>query len=275
MINKVIHLKEYFPMLKYDVKLTTYCVGSWVKQTETRKRKAVLLLPAGGYRFVSRRENEPVALRLVGEGINVFSLDYTVAPFEYPYPLVEAYAALAYIRQHSDELLTDPNHIGVMGFSAGGHLAASISCYKDYNYYSEYLNVDSKLLDIQGCLLGYPVISMEVGDPETILNITQGREELRDYFSIDKHITSSFPKTFIFVTAEDKCAIPENSLRLASSLIKNNVFCEMHIYPKGFHGLSLSNDIIFDPIEDKETLDECLYNEEWFIQAIHFIKEYL
>ena len=275
MINKVYNLKDYFPMLKYDVNLTTYCVGSWIKKADQRKRRAILLLPAGGYRFVSRRENEPVALRLVAEGINVFSLDYKVAPFEYPYPLVEAYAALAFIRMHADELLTDPDHIGVLGFSAGGHLAASISCYKDYDYYSDYLNVDKKLIDIQGCLLGYPVISSEVGDPETITNISQGREELKDYFSIDKHVFKSFPNTFIFVTAEDLTAVPENALRLASALIKHKVLCELHIYPKGFHGLSLSNDVIFDPKEDKETLDECSYNEEWFNQAIHFIKNYM
>ncbi len=276
MIYEEINLKEIFPMLKYDCILTAYCNSGYVAQPKVRLRRTILLFPAGGYRFVSRRENDPIALKLVGEGINVFTLKYKVVPFEYPYPLIEAYAALAYININADKYFVDREHIGVMGFSAGGHLAASLSCYFRNDEFANELKIDKKIIKLSGCLLGYAVISMEeYSENETRVNITQNRVDLLDFFSIEKHITKDFPPTFIWTTAEDMVVHPINSIDLARELQLNNVLYELHIYPKGYHGLSLANDVVFTSEFDNETLSEYGYNSSWIEHAVHFIKNYM
>ena len=90
------------------------------------RRPAIVICPGGGYRHLSQREAEPIALRFLMEGFNTFIVWYRIAPNRFPLPQQDAAAAMAYVRAHAQEFLTDPNRIAIAGFSAGGHLAGSI-----------------------------------------------------------------------------------------------------------------------------------------------------
>ena len=188
--------------------------------------------------------------------------------------MIEVFAALAYIRNHSDKYHVLVNKLSVLGFSAGGHLAASASCYHKEKEYADYLNIDLNEMEINGCLLSYPVISMEYGHEGTKNNITKNDPQLIKKFDLNKHITRDFPKTYIWHTTFDSDVPVKNSLVLAEKLSENKVFYELHIYPMHNHGQSLADSSVYKNIDDK-FIQEIKYNTQWVDNAIHFIKEYI
>lgn len=264
-------------MLDKDVELVSYCPDNFKEFSTGRCRETILLLPGGGYDMVSEREGEPVALRLAGENINVFLLKYNTSPLRYPYPLIEAYAAIAYIRMNAVQYHVNENKIGVLGFSAGGHLAASAACYHTNSKYADLLKVNDSFIRINGCLLAYPVISTkEFSHQRSIENVTEGgKKELMDLFCIEEHVTEAFPKTFIWHTSTDRCVSVQNSLALAEALSKHHVVYEMHIYPVADHGISLANDACYGSNVSEQFLKEIQYPSVWIHAAIHFIHHYL
>lgn len=276
MINKKINLKDFYPCLEDDSYiLESYCPDNNHEVNLKRVRKTILILPGGGYRFVSEREGEAIALKFIGEDINVFVLKYKVAPFKYPHPLIGVYAALAYIRNNAKDYNVNVDKIAVMGFSAGGHLAASVSCYFDEDYYASLLHESKEKLVINGCILGYPVITTSTfTHQETSQNISQGDQKLLDYFSIEKHVSEKFPKTFIWHTTFDTCVSVHNSLALATSLTNKGVFYEMHIYPFGDHGQATADECVYD-YSNENYIKDIYYNSQWIKDAIHFVKEYM
>lgn len=206
---------------------------------ENQLRPAVVLCPGGGYRYVSERESEPIALLLLNSGCNVFVLNYSVAPHTYPCQLIEAAAAFDYISRRACEFNTDISRTGIMGFSAGGHLAAHYS-----NKYD--------LPEIRSCfpqsvrpaftVLGYPVISADPrishqGSFEKLLGHPLGKDEI-DGLSVDKMVTKDTPPAFIWTTATDRLVPAVNSLRYAEALGEQGVSYCLHVYPFGSHGLS-------------------------------------
>lgn len=277
MIHETINLKTVFKTLTNDATLTSYCPDNYDEFSKGRTRKALIVLPGGGYEFLSEREAEPVALRFMGFDIACFVLKYTIAPkIKYPSPVEEVLAAVSYIRKNSDKYHVDTNSISVIGFSAGGHLAASASCY----YYDKKIldknNLTEEETKINGCILCYPVISNDFGHEGTMRCISEGyKEDLLDYFSIEKHVTNKFPKTFFFHTSLDDAVNVENSLALASELHKAGVEFEMHIYPYGQHGLSLADKSVYFENTTKEFLDEVEPDKDWARLAIDFIKRYI
>ncbi len=277
MILESIILQEHFPSLKSKATLYAYCPSNYEEFSNGKKRKTIVVFPGGGYKFCSKRESEPVALRLVGENLNVFVLDYSVAPISYPYPLIEAYAALAFIRQNADYYHVDIDHIAVLGFSAGGHLAATTACYCNEIKYAEMIGVTPSMLKVNACLLAYPVISMKEmthgGSAETIT--MHMRPDLLDLYSIDDHLDERFPPTYVWTTADDSVVPVKNSLLLMEKLIQNNVLCELHIYPEGNHGLSLANETVYPDSVDQSFIKRIAYNTQWLDNMLHFIKNYL
>lgn len=277
MINKTIHLKDFFKMLENDVTLTAFCPSNYDEFSKNVYRKCVIVLPGGGYSWLSDREAEPVALRFLGQDIATFVLKYTVAPkIKYPEVLLEVYAAIAYLRKHYEEYHIDINAISLMGFSAGGHLAASASAFWQDNNMAKAINVSNDDIKVNGCLLGYPVISTTRGHLETIENITKNEPKLKELLSIDKQVTKDFPKTFIWHTVFDSVVDLDNSLLLAKALHDHKIFMEVHFYPMLEHGQSLAESYVY--LKDylsKEDFEKMKYNRQWVDQAIHFIKEYI
>lgn len=223
-------------------KLYAYIPSNSEEIEANRKRKTVLLCPGGGYEFTSDREAEPVALRLLGEGVNVFVLRYSVAPASFPTALCEVATAIALIRERKDEWNVDENHIIVGGFSAGGHLAGSLATL----WHTEFLEQQTQLLKEQykpnAIMLAYPVVTSGVhAHTGSFKHLLQGEDTYRSMVSLEKNVTEHMPPTFIWHTYDDTTVPVENSLLLAMEMKKNYIPLELHIYPQGVHGLSLAN----------------------------------
>lgn len=243
MIHETIYLKDHYSFIKTNAYFKSYCPDNFNEFSVGRTRPAVIIIPGGGYEFVSEREGEPVAFQFTSEDIASFVLTYTVGDFFYPTPMDEVFATILYIRKNAEKYHIDPNKIILMGFSAGGHLASSIACYWNQEEFSSLFKCNNQELKVNGLLLGYPVITMDKAN--THLGTMERRTHLdNDYiekFSIEKNVTKHFPKTFIYLTASDDLVPAYNSLALAQALVNNNIMCELHMYPTGPHGLSLAD----------------------------------
>ena len=276
MLIKNVNLKDEFPNLENNVNLDVYCPLDLKELNDHRLRKTILIIPGGGYCWVSQREAEPIALRLLGLGYNAFVLYYSTNPLCQLGPIYEGFAAVAYIRKHAEELCVNPDSISVMGFSAGGHLAASMSCYFNEDKYSKYLNVPKEDIVINGCILGYPVITMDDYTHQiTMENVTKNDESLKQYYSIEKNITNRFPKTFVWTTFDDESVNSLNSIELVKQLRLNNVLCEFHLYPHGHHGASLADSTVYPISLNQKELDDLKYFDNWFDHFLNFLEKYL
>ncbi len=203
-------------------------------------RPAVIVVPGGGYNDVCSREGEVVAARFLAQGFQTFILNYLVARdgVAYPEERNELGAAIDFLKKHAGEFHINPDEIFAVGFSAGGHLVADVAM-EEETLREEY-SIDSKL---KGIGLGYPVISYEDGEMGTYQNLlcTYSEEEkisLRAKLSLEKHVTKENPPAYIIATGNDELVPVSNAIRYASSLYKNGIPCELHIFPNGAHGVS-------------------------------------
>ncbi len=224
-----------------------------------RRRPAVVVCPGGGYQNVSAREAEPIALRLMALGLNAFVLHYHVAPSRFPVAQLELARAVAIVRENADAWHTDPDHIIVMGFSAGGHLAASLGVLWHGDLLAPALDVSREAIQPNGMILAYPVITSgphrHAGSFLCLLG--EWHDELLDTVSLEKLVTAKTPPAFIWHTFEDPAVPVENSLLLACALREAGVNTELHIFPRGSHGLSLSNDQVYGPHNMANMRPEC------------------
>ncbi|MBE5039857.1 alpha/beta hydrolase [Ructibacterium gallinarum] len=227
-------------------KLSAYILDErYLEDTNWKTRPAVVICPGGGYGFVSPREAEPIAMRYCGAGYHAFVLDYSIAPTGWPAACCELSKAVAYVRSIAEEHHIDKDKIAVCGFSAGGHLAASLGVYYDEEMILKYSGAEAGENRPNGMILGYPVITGEEEKTHmgTLQNFMAGREEVRPYFPLEEHVTPKTPKTFLWHTFSDGAVPVESSMRFAAALLKNRVEYELHIFPEGEHGLSLANKI--------------------------------
>ena len=201
-------------------------------------RPMVMIIPGGGY--VNKAENwegERIAIEYNRAGFNAAVLDYSVYPIHHPQPLLDAMAAIAFIRKNAISFQSDPEKIIVLGFSAGGHLAATLS-----NLWSEYGEGD-RIYRPDAAILCYPVITTgEFTHKFSICALTGNEDENSEVWrelSMENRVNDSTPPTFLWHTAEDTIVPVENSLMYASALRRHNISFELHVFPKGDHGLSL------------------------------------
>ncbi len=272
MIHEVINLKDFFP-LPFDASLTCYCPDNFKEMDLNRKRKSIVIYPGGGYYMCSDREAEPFALQFVSEDYNAFVLRYSCnANAYFPTPLLEALAAVAYVRRFKEKYHVDEDKIIVMGFSAGGHVAGMASALWHKEEYAKQLNVTTEDVKVNGVILSYPVLTMKkpYTHDVTCEHITHNEESLIQLLSIEDQVTSNFPKTFIWHTACDAAVPVENSLALVASLSKQKIPYEFHVFPNGGHGLALANEITkpvgYDGCVAKQT-------EIWMTLCKKFLKE--
>ena len=210
---------------------------------------AVIVCPGGGYSHLADHEGRPVAEWLNTLGISAFVLKYRVGPrYHHPQPLQDAARAIRTVRARASEWQLDPNRIGILGFSAGGHLAATIGTHFDAGKADAADPIERVSSRPDLMILIYPVITMRefthAGSKRMLLG-ENAPEDLVKLLSNDEQVTKETPPGFLIHTADDPGVPVENSLRFAAALRKAKVPVEIHVYEHGPHGFGLG---LKDPI---------------------------
>lgn len=237
-------------------------------------RPCIIVCPGGGYGSITERECEHVATQFIAKGFSAFILHYSIDKAKFPCALVELSHTIKHIRDNAEAWNIDPDRIAVIGFSAGGHLVASLGAYWNDPEIQKLAGVTGEENKPNGLILGYPVISGgKFGHKGSMKNLF-GEERLEDpdiieKFSIEKHVTSAFPATYIWHTAEDAGVPVENSLLLAMALHRAGVAFELKVYPKGPHALVLANEQTYAG-KEKFLVPRV---EGWCEEAISFMKD--
>ncbi|MBO4447196.1 MAG: alpha/beta hydrolase [Bacteroidales bacterium] len=202
----------------------------------------IVVCPGGGYSIVSSiNEGINVAKWLIKRNIAVCVVKYRLPNKHHTVPLTDVQNAFRYCRAHASTW--GVKKIGVMGFSAGGHLAASAATlYTDAATKPDF------------AVLVYPVITMEEGITHkgTCENLTDGNPKLKEHYSIENRVTSDTPRTLLLLSADDKTVPPENSIRYFEKMVACKVPVEMHIFTSGGHGYGFASESLFAGKNEKK-----------------------
>lgn len=205
-------------------------------------RMCVVICPGGGYMMRAEHEGEGYALWLNRIGISAVVLEYRVNPYLAPAEASDVQRAIRVVRKELAPLGVEK--IGVMGSSAGGHLAATASVYFDKQFYEPIDEVDEISARPDFSILCYPVIDMtgqysHQGSVENLLGLCYGEKDA-EFYSLQLQVNDNTPPTFLWHTAADNAVPVENTLLYAMALSRHKVPFEVHIFPEGCHGLGLA-----------------------------------
>lgn len=226
---------------------------------ETPNGKAVIVCPGGGYsKTAFDKEGILVAQELIADSITVFVLKYRI-PQDLTNvdkslaPLQDAQQAIRYARKNATQYNIKPNQIGIMGFSAGGHLAASASTH--YQKLADSNELDTTSVRPDFSILIYPVISFtdelaHMGSRNNLLGKTPHEAAIL-HWSNEKQVNADTPPAFLVHAADDKAVVVGNSLAYYAACIEHGVSAEMHLYPAGGHGFGLYNTKTLDKWMDR------------------------
>ncbi|MBQ6124174.1 MAG: alpha/beta hydrolase [Spirochaetales bacterium] len=227
--------------------LRTYVLSNYKDLDLTRRRAFILICPGGGYHFCSEREAEAVAIRFNSLGYNAAVLYYTCNPLDaghrpegvFPEPQEELARAVAWVRCNAENLNTDPSKIVVLGFSAGGHLAASLGV-----FWPEYGEISRP----NALVLCYSVItSGPLAHRGSIDNLIGNRTDLLETVSLEKQVTDKTPPSFIWASDKDPSVPCQNSIMFKEALESCGVRAELHLYDSKVHGISLASREVMKP----------------------------
>jgi len=207
---------------------------------------AIVVCPGGGYGGLAAHEGKDYALYLNEHGVAAFVLKYRLGSHGYRHPrmLEDAQRAIRLVRARAGEWKLDPKRVGIIGSSAGGHLASTAVTHFDSGQANATDPIDRQSSRPDLGILCYPVISMGPNTHQGSKNNLLGKEpsaELVELLSNEKQVTKDTPPCFVWHTVEDKAVKVENSLDFAAALQKNNVPFDLHIYQKGRHGIGLAD----------------------------------
>lgn len=213
-----------------------------------RNQTAVLILPGGGYTILAaNHEGQDIAKAFNGIGVNAFVLKYRLpndtCMFNKEWvPFIDAQTAMKWIRDHASEYGINPDKIGVIGFSAGGHLASTLATQYQLNLNDQGSRTNARP---NFAILGYPVISMEdaIGHAGSRIKLI-GKDAVaatRDQFSSHLQVSRFTPPTFLFHAKDDTTVPVENSLQMKAALDAQKIPAELLLMEKGGHGFGLNN----------------------------------
>lgn len=299
MINERIYLRE--DKTSY---IDPYLLNPQISGLTRVKRPALIILPGGAYLYKAYREGEPVAMQFGAMGYQTFVLSYpTLWPKKYykkeeitelnplhPYPaqVVDVYKAIKIIRENAEEWGIDPDQIYVLGFSAGGHVAASTAVnWQNLNYLEMAGIDDPEISKPNAAVLCYPMVDAELirdraggGGPipeefllegpymlQSVFGTFEPTEEMWDEMFLMDRINSDTPPFFVWHTTEDAVTPPSQTTLFVETLLKNRVMCEYHLFATGHHGMSLSS-----PAVATTPGDYNLNNAIWPVLADLFLK---
>ncbi len=206
---------------------------------------AIIIFPGGGYRRRAEHEGKDYAEFLNSLGMDAFVVQYRVSPYHFPIELADARRSVRWVRNNAIKFGINPDKIGVMGSSAGGHLAAMLCTYKDIIDFENEDEIDNENYLPNFQVLCYPVICISdlalthIGSTTNLLDTDNlhKAKELNPALIAD----SNTPKAFIWHTSNDSAVNVCNSLQYGEKLRSVEVPFEMHIFPDGHHGLGLSH----------------------------------
>lgn len=208
---------------------------------------AMVVLPGGGYSHLAAHEGEGYARWLNELGFHAYELRYRLAPHGYRHPAMwmDATRAMRTVRSQAASVGFDPARIGIMGSSAGGHLAAHVTVKNDPGDPAASDPVERYSSRPDAAVLCYPVITMQTagchsGSRKNLLGENPSAELCRET-SPDSHVTASTPPCFLWHTVEDPAVAVENSVDFAMALRRAGVPFDLHLYAKGRHGLGLAD----------------------------------
>jgi acetyl esterase/lipase len=206
-----------------------------------QQTSAFVVLPGGGYGSHAPHEAEPIARWLVGLGVAACVATYRVAPHRHPLPLADACRAVQLVRSRAREWRIDPGRVGLIGFSAGGHLAATVGTQPAPRVAGDDVAAHDARPD--ALVLCYPVISLEEHQHRGSVANLLGDDATPSQcaaLSANRNVTATTPPTFLWHTAEDASVPAAHSLLFAQALGAAGVPYELHIFPQGAHGLGLA-----------------------------------
>lgn len=245
---------------------------SYYKPEEKTSDWTMIIFAGGAYEHRALHESKGYAEFLNENGIAAFVVDYRVSPSHFPAPLADARRAVRFVRRNAERFGVVKDKIAVMGSSAGAHLAALVS-----NYREELPGVQDDL-EGESCfpnaqILCYPVIHVtadfgHVGSGENLLG--ERYEELKEKFNLDTLVTEQTPPAFLWHTFSDSGVPVLNSLAYVAALHAKGVPAELHVFPRGPHGMGLA-DVTKEPVYD----DESVYNHvaQWSGLLLNWIKQ--
>lgn len=230
-------------------KVTNPTLSIFFPSKEIENGSSIIICPGGGYsRLAFDHEGIKIAKLFTDLGFTAFILKYrlpndTIMLNKSIGPLQDVQEAIRYVRRNAEKYNLSENKIGIIGFSAGGHLAATASTQFSYNVYTT--DATSSRPDFS--ILIYPVISMKkeithLGSRKNLLG-DYPSDELVEWFSNEEQVSKSTPPTFLVHSQDDKSVSVENSINYFFALKKNNVQCELHIFEKGGHGYGMGKEI--------------------------------
>ncbi len=243
-------------------KITNPTLTAFVPMDENKNKTAVIICPGGGYTNLHiQREGFKIAEAFNEQGIAAFVLKHRLPDSEIVedgayVPLADAQRAIQMTRENAEKWGIDPDKIGIMGFSAGGHLASTAGVHHNTPFIKNEKNIS---LRPDFMILIYPVVSFDdnvghVGSKKRLLGNLPEKEGT-EFFSNELHVNSNTPKTILFHANDDSLVPVENSLIFYNKLRQHNVSAELHAYSKGEHGFFQTPDF-----------------SEWFHRCIQWMK---
>lgn len=238
-------------------------------EQEGAKKELVLICPGGGYSFLSPREGKPVAEAFLENGYQAAVLNYCLEKLVHgTRPLKELAWCVRWLRK--DPYWKERCHkIWLAGFSAGGHLAASLGVL--WNEDSVFTKEEQMFNRPDGLILGYPVISMgQYGHPGSVRRLTGGDENFRTLFSLEERDLSKTAPVFLWNTQTDEKVSAANSLLFAQKLTMDGVRCEYYMFHRGLHGMSLAT---AEVESEEENLHPDAHIAHWLDLCLEWMKE--
>jgi len=257
-------LKEFTPAEGRVQGITIPTLTAYFPILSDSARAAVIICPGGGYtRLAIDHEGYQVAQEFTKHGVAAFVLKYripndTCMTNKEIVPLQDAERAIQLVRERAGEWNIDVTKVGIMGFSAGGHLASTLA-----THFNQVVIGNKKNTNLRPdfAILGYPVISLtdslaHGGSRDNLLGKNASAEKIA-LFSNEQQVTPNTPPTFLVHAEDDKTVKVMNSILFYSALVKNKVKGELHIYQQGGHGFGLGNKAM---------------QEDWFTSVINWMR---
>lgn len=211
---------------------------------DNAKDAAVVIFPGGAYTHLAPHEGKGYAEFLAAAGIHAFVCEYRIGMKQlFPWPLVDARRAVRWVRTHAAEYGIDPHKIAVMGSSAGGHLAATVSAWTGEipGETSDGIDAADCRPDATVCCYGVVAEPFEEWMTDWLTNsLLGGTKEGWDIASPDKNVTENTPPAFLWHTSDDPVVNVIHTYRYATALREHGIPHEVHVFPKGSHGLGLA-----------------------------------